>query len=92
MNRLEFSNNNPDLSPELLAVVKAVQEALNDKRARLQLEAVDTNPSALEAAYARERAKRPAVERPGISSVYSRLGIKTRPGRIAPHSSKEPVR
>ena len=67
MNRLELANNNPDLSPELLAVVKAVQEALNEKRTRLQLEATDSNPSALEAAYARARAKRPAAE-PGLAS------------------------
>ena len=58
MNRLEFANNNPELSPELLEVVKAVQQALNEKRARLQLEAIDGSPSALESAYARESAKR----------------------------------
>ena len=59
MNRLELANNNPDLSPELLDIVKAIQDALNEKRARLQLEAIDSGPSALEAAYARETAKRP---------------------------------
>lgn len=67
MNRLEFSNPNPDLSPELLDIVKAVQDALNKKRARLQVEAIDGGPSALEAAYARESAKRPAFQR-GIAS------------------------
>lgn len=59
MNRLEFANDNTELSPELLQIVKAVQEALNQKRARLQIEAIDGGPSALEVAYARERAKRP---------------------------------
>lgn len=67
MNRLEFENNNPDLSPELLAIVKAVQDALNEKRARLQVEAFDGGPSALELAYARERAKQPATA-PGVAS------------------------
>ena len=61
MNRLELANNNPDLSPELLDIVKAIQDALNEKRARLQLEAIDSGPSALEAAYARESAKRPGA-------------------------------
>ncbi len=67
MNRLEFSNDNTELSPELLEIVKAVQEALNQKRARLQIEAIDGGPSALEAAYARESAKRPLAPR-GIAS------------------------
>jgi len=67
VNRLEFANNSTELSPELLEIVKAVQEALNKKRVRLQIEAIEGSPSALEAAYARERAKRPAAPR-GIAS------------------------
>ena len=67
MNRLEVGNNSTELSPELLEIVKAVQEALNQKRARLQIEAIEGGPSALEVAYARERAKRPATPR-GIAS------------------------
>ncbi len=73
VNRLEFASDNSELSPELLEVVKAVQEALNEKRARLQIEAIDSGPSALEAAYARERAKRPPVAR----------GIATHPRLLA---------
>jgi diguanylate cyclase (GGDEF)-like protein/PAS domain S-box-containing protein len=60
VNRLELANNNSELSPELLEVVKAIQDALVEKRARLQVETIDSGPSALEAAYARESAKRPA--------------------------------
>ncbi|UCH48454.1 MAG: diguanylate cyclase [Betaproteobacteria bacterium] len=63
MNGLEFANDNSKISQELLEVVKAVQEALNEKRARLQIEAIDGGPSALEAAYAQERAKRPVLPR-----------------------------
>ncbi len=67
MNRLELANNNPDLSPELLDIVKTIQDALHEKRARLQLETIEGGPSALEAAYARESAKLPAARR-GIAS------------------------
>ncbi len=62
MNRLEFVNNNPELSPELLEVVKTIQEALSEKRARLQFETVDSGSSALEEAFSREREKRPASD------------------------------
>ena len=61
MNRLDFSNNNPELSPELLEIVKVVQEALIEKRARMQAEIVNSSPSALELAYTRERAKQPSA-------------------------------
>jgi len=60
VNRLEFANNNPELSPELLEVVKTIQNALSEKRARLQFETVDSGPSALEQAVARESVNRPA--------------------------------
>jgi PAS domain-containing protein len=58
---LELANNNPDLDPELLDIVKTIQDALNEKRARLQLETIDGGPSALEAAYSRESANRQAT-------------------------------
>ncbi len=61
MNRLELANRNPDLNPELLDIVRAIQDALNEKRARLQLEAIDSGPSALEAEYARASANRQAT-------------------------------
>jgi diguanylate cyclase (GGDEF)-like protein/PAS domain S-box-containing protein len=59
VNRLEFANNNPELSPELLEVVKTIQDALSEKRARLQFETVDSGPSALEDALVRESVNRP---------------------------------
>jgi diguanylate cyclase (GGDEF)-like protein/PAS domain S-box-containing protein len=48
----------PDLSPELVEIVRAVQAALMERRARLQLELIDTGPSKLESAFARESARR----------------------------------
>jgi diguanylate cyclase (GGDEF)-like protein/PAS domain S-box-containing protein len=50
-----------DLSPELLEIVRAVQAALMEKRARLQLEVIDSLPSKLESAFSRESAKRSPV-------------------------------
>jgi len=57
----DFSSEYPDLSPELLEIVRAVQAALIEKRARLQLEVIDSGPSKLESAFARESAKRVPV-------------------------------
>ncbi len=63
----EQASEYADLSPELVDIVRAVQSALMEKRARLQLEVIDSGPSALEAAFVREIAKRPQPA-PGIAS------------------------
>jgi diguanylate cyclase (GGDEF)-like protein/PAS domain S-box-containing protein len=57
------STNDPsDLDPEVLDIVRSVQAALMAKRARLlQAEPPDHKPSALELAFSRESAKRPAL-------------------------------
>jgi diguanylate cyclase (GGDEF)-like protein/PAS domain S-box-containing protein len=47
-----------DLSPELVEIVRALQASLSEKRARQQLQSVDSAPSMLESAFAQEQAKR----------------------------------
>ncbi len=57
----EYASDFSDLSPEIVEIVRTVQAALMDRRARIQIAAPDHAPSALELAYARESARRPAV-------------------------------
>jgi diguanylate cyclase (GGDEF)-like protein/PAS domain S-box-containing protein len=54
----EFSRDYSDLSPELLEIVRALQASLSERRARHQLQPVDSKPSMLEAAYKRQQAQR----------------------------------
>ena len=67
----DHASDYSDLSPEVLEIVRAVQSALLDKRARRQIEATDRGPSALELAYSRESAKRPALS--GAIASHPRL-------------------
>lgn len=60
MSQKEPGVDTRDLSPELLEIVRAVQAALVEKRARLHLEVIDT-PSKLESAFSRESAKRSPI-------------------------------
>ncbi|HZP92496.1 MAG TPA: diguanylate cyclase [Burkholderiales bacterium] len=73
MQKRDIANDFTDLSPELVDIVRAVQSALMDKRARLQLEVIDSGPSKLETAFSLESARRVPVAR----------GIATHPQLIA---------
>lgn len=56
-----------DLSPELIEVVRALQASLAEKRARQQVQPVDSErPSKLESAYSAQQAKR--AKRPEVAS------------------------
>ena len=59
MHSKDFSQDYSDLSPELVELVRALQASLAEKRARQQLQSVDSErPSKLESAVSAQQAKR----------------------------------
>ncbi|MBC8006551.1 MAG: diguanylate cyclase [Prolixibacteraceae bacterium] len=59
MPKKDHARDYSDLSPELIAVVRALQASLAEKHVRQQLQSVDSDrPSKLEVAYAAQQAKR----------------------------------